>query len=179
MRVCRLSQVSLLHVGAKDISLPFLQGDKVVSSWDVLDGKVDIAGKVAVIGGGLVGAETAEYLATKGCEVTIIEMTDKIARGESTSVLPLMMEDFAKHQVRQLTNTTVNQIEGNTITATQGEEVVSIEADYIVMAVGSKKNPFDETGITSPIHYVGDCSGERTADISNAIRTAYQVANEI
>ena len=40
--------------------------------------------------------------ANKGHQVTIVEMMDKIAAGESTTVLPLMMKDFADHNVKQL-----------------------------------------------------------------------------
>lgn len=49
----------------------------------------------------------------------------------------------------------------------------------IIMAVGSKKNVLDVEGVTTPMTYVGDCSGERTASIAEAIRTGYQAGNEI
>ena len=55
----------------------------------------------------------------------------------------------------------------------------SCEADTIVNALGSKKNLFDDSKLTVPFVYVGDCSGERTADISAAIRSGYQAGNEI
>lgn len=41
----------------------------VVSAWDVLAKKEIVFGNVSVIGGGLVGVETAEYLASRGCKV--------------------------------------------------------------------------------------------------------------
>ena len=71
----------IVAVGAHDLKLPIpgADGDNVVSSWDVLAGKCDVKGHCAVIGGGLVGTETAEYLLEKGCTVSIIEMMDKIA----------------------------------------------------------------------------------------------------
>ena len=56
---------------------------------------------------------------------------------------------------------------------------VEIAADTIVNALGSKKNVFDDSKLTVPFTYVGDCSGERTADIASAIRTGYKAANEI
>ena len=59
------------------------------------------------------------------------------------------------------------------------EEPVKIACDYVVMAVGSKANAFDLDGVTVPVTCVGDCSGERTADIASAIRTAYHAANEL
>ncbi|MFR2031419.1 MAG: NAD-binding protein [Collinsella sp.] len=48
----------------------------------MLAGKVELRPR-RVIGGGLVGTETAEYLLQHGCEVAIVEMLDKIAAGES------------------------------------------------------------------------------------------------
>ena len=49
---------------------------------------------MAVIGGGMVGCETAEYLAARGCKVSVIEMMDKIAAGESTTILPTLLENY-------------------------------------------------------------------------------------
>ncbi|MCF0115972.1 MAG: FAD-dependent oxidoreductase, partial [Erysipelotrichaceae bacterium] len=123
----------------------------------------------------------AEYLLEKGCKVTIVEMMDKIANGESSTILPIIMKDFKEHEVTQYVNTKVTGIseDGKTVFAMKGEEKVEISCDTIVMAVGSKKNSFDETGITKPITYVGDCASERTADIANAIRTAYKAVNAI
>ncbi|MDD7466343.1 MAG: FAD-dependent oxidoreductase, partial [Floccifex porci] len=171
----------IVAIGASNFMLP-LSGntDYVVSSWDVLEGKVEVKGKVAVIGGGLVGTETAEYLAEKGCEVSIIEMTDKIAAQESGTILPLIQEDFKKYNVKEYVNTKVCGLseDGKTIYA-NNPDPVEIQADAIVMAVGSKKLLFDETGINVPVHYVGDCSNKQTADIASAIRSAYHCANEI
>jgi len=47
------------------------------------------------------------------------------------------------------------------------------------MAVGSKKNVFNVEGVTAAVYYAGDCSGERTASIAEAIRSGYKAANEI
>ena len=178
--VMNASDAVIVAVGAHDITLPIDGAEKCVSSWDVLAGKVEVSGKVAVIGGGLVGAETAEYLAHKGCEVSIIEMTDKIAAQESSTIIPTMMADFAKHGVKQYTNTTVKAINETGVVANdaEGNEVV-VEVDAVVMAVGSKKNVFDVEGVTVPVYYAGDCDGDRTADIANAIRGGYKAANEI
>lgn len=174
----------IVAVGAHDITLPIEGADAptVVSSWDVLAGTAEVSGHCAVIGGGLVGAETAEYVAHKGHAVSIIEMTDKIAAQESSTVLPVMMADFAKHDVKQYVNTKVSNIAngGKTINATDAEgNAVAIECDTIIMAVGSKKNEFDVEGVNVPVYYAGDCAGERTADIASAIRGGYNAANEI
>ena len=171
----------ILAIGAHNMDLPMpVVNSNVVSSWDVLNG-LEVTGKCVVLGGGLVGAETAEYLANKGLDVTIVEMMDKIAAQESETVLPLMQADFAKHDVKQLVNTRVSEIKNNVIYATNTTDNTSVElnAEVIVNALGSKKNLFDDSKLTVPFTYVGDCSGERTADIASAIRTGYKAANEI
>lgn len=175
----------IVAVGAHNVKLPIEGSDfaSVVSSWDVLSGKANVSGHCVVIGGGLVGTETAEYLLQKGCQVSIIEMMDQIANGESSTILPLIMEDFKQHDVKQYVNTKVECIceEGKCLIAydTKEEKQVQIPCDYIVMAVGSKKNEFDVEGVHTPITYVGDCSGEKTASIAEAVRSGYHAGNSI
>ena len=57
-------------IGAVPIipDIPGKDKDFVVDSHDVLDGNVSVNGNVVVIGGGMVGMETAEYLAGKGAK---------------------------------------------------------------------------------------------------------------
>ena len=53
--------------------------DFVVTPQDVLEGKVSVGERVAVIGGGMVGCETANHLAHHGKKPTIIEMLSDLA----------------------------------------------------------------------------------------------------
>ena len=175
----------IVAVGAHNLALP-IEGSNsanVVSSWDILDGTVKGHGHCVVIGGGLVGAETAEYLANNGCKVSIIEMMDKIAKEESSTVLPTMMKDFADHGVSQYVNTKVLAIlnDGKCVKAlnTTDNTEVLIDCDMVVMAAGSVKNVLDVEGVNVPVYYAGDCSGERTAGIAEAIRSGYKAGNEI
>lgn len=117
----------------------------------------------------------------KGCDVSIIEMMDKIAGGESSTILPTILADFAKHHVKQYVNTKVSAIEndGKVVRASENGRELRIDCDMVVMAVGSRKNTFDASEVTVPVCYVGDCSGERTAGIMEAVRSGYKAANEI
>ena len=172
---------AIVAVGASNVTLPVPGSDRdnVVSAWDVLAGRVEPEGRVAVIGGGLVGTETAEYLLARGCEVAIVEMLDRIAEGESGTVLPTIMAEFAERGVEQLTGTRVTAISDAGVEAERAGEAVVVPCDWVVMAVGSRALPFDVSGVACPVTCVGDCSGERTADIASAIRTAYAAANQI
>ena len=180
-QIMNAADAVVVAVGAHDFALPIpgADGSNVVSSWDVLAGRAQVKGHCAVIGGGLVGTETAEYLLEQGCGVSIIEMMDKIANGESSTILPTIMADFAAHDVKQYVNTKVSAIEESCVKAMQGDEEITIPCDMVVMAVGSKKNVLDLEGVTVPVYYAGDCSGERTAGIMEAVRGGYNAANQI
>lgn len=171
----------IIAVGAHNMELPMpVENSHVVSAWDVLKG-AEVSGTCAVLGGGLVGTETAEYLAAKGHSVIIVEMMDKIAAGESATVMPLITKDFKEHGVTEHVNTKVREIRDNVIYATHttDDTEITICADTIVNALGSKKNVFEESGIHVPCTWIGDCSGERTADIAAAVRSGYHTANDL
>ena len=70
----------ILAIGSSPIEIRLEGMDKLshVSAPEVLRHEVNPKGKVAVIGGGLVGLETADALACAGCEVTVLEMKDSI-----------------------------------------------------------------------------------------------------
>lgn len=172
----------IVAVGARNAA-PAVPGStlpNVLSAWDVLAHRQTPFGKVAVIGGGLVGVETAEYLAVRGADVSIVEMMPKIAAGESATVLPSIRESFAVHGVKEYVNTKLEEIMADRIvcTDTARGEKVEIPTDFVVMAVGAKSNPFNAEGITAEIKYCGDCA-DRPSDISHAIRSAYDAANSI
>lgn len=156
----------------------------VTSAWDVLAKKSIVFGNVSVIGGGLVGVETAEYLASRGCKVTIVEMMDTIAKEESSTVLPTLMSELNRYQVTMLTSAKLSEIKENCVIVEKSAEneapaQLTIPSDFVVMAVGARKNVPDLTGCPLPLHYVGDCAGDRPSNIEHAIKSAYEVANAI
>lgn len=166
----------LIAVGAYNRDLPVEGHDlpHVVSAWDILAGRSIVFGKVSVLGGGLVGVETAEYLAEQGAQVSIIEMMHEIAKGESSTVLPFIRRHFAERGVREYVDCRVKRIDARNVycdrTDGEGGEV-AVPSDFVVMAVGAKPQSFDAEGITAPVTRIGDCV--RPSDISHAVRSAY------
>ena len=62
-------------------------------------------------------------------------MMDKIANGESSTILPTIMADFAKHNVAQYVNTKVSRIEndGKAVVATDAEgKEITINCDMVI-----------------------------------------------
>ncbi len=171
----------IVAVGATSFvpPIPGKDGPNVADAWAVLAGEAQVYGRVAVIGGGMVGCETAEYLAERGCAVSVVEMLDKIAAGESSTVLPTLMEHYNALGVAQYPSHMVKAITLDSLVCEDkaGGEV-RIPCDYVVMAVGARPAPFDTTALEAagvPILRVGDCA-ERAADLSNAVKTAYDAA---
>ncbi len=176
---------AVVATGATNMIIPVPGHDEnyVFSAWDVLDGKSIVFGKVAVIGGGLVGAETAEFLAGIGADVTIVEMLPVIAKDEGATVRPTLMKDLVDHKVEMLVNTKLLKIEDRKVycEVSEGEEKREkvIPVDFVVMAVGAKGYRAELPGFKGNVYYAGDCAGERPSDISHATKSAYDVACRI
>lgn len=172
----------VIATGAVNMDIPVPGHDEgyVVSAWDVLDGKSIVFGNIAVIGGGLVGAETAEFLANIGAKVTIVEMLPTIAKDEGVTVRPTLMKDLESHNVKMMVNTKLLKIEDRKIFVEvsdgDAKREEALPVDFVVMAVGAKAYRAELNGFKGNVYYAGDCAGERPADISHATKNAYDVA---
>ena len=162
--------------------IPGIDGVNVADAWKVLAGEQQVYGTVAVIGGGMVGCETAEYLAARGCKVSVIEMMDKIAAGESTTILPTLLENYKTYGVEQYPSHKVKEFRMDAVVCENKDGAeVTIPCDYIVLAMGARSNEFDAAALEAaniPVYAIGDAAG-KAADISNAIRTGYDTACQL
>ena len=162
--------------------IPGIDSVNVADAWRVLAGEQQVYGTVAVIGGGMVGCETAEYLAARGCKVSVIEMMDKIAAGESSTILPTLLENYKTYGVEQYPSHKVKEFRMDAVVCENKDGAeVTIPCDYIVLAMGARSNEFDAAALESasiPVYSIGDAAG-KAADISNAIRTGYDTACQL
>ena len=162
--------------------IPGIDSVNVADAWKVLAGEQQVYGTVAVIGGGMVGCETAEYLAARGCKVSVIEMMDKIAAGESTTILPTLLENYKTYGVEQYPSHKVKEFRMDAVVCENKDGAeVTIPCDYIVLAIGARSNEFDAAALEAasiPVYSIGDAAG-KAADISNAIRTGYDTACQL
>ena len=156
--------------------IPGLREDaRVVDPGDVLSGKVMYGKHVVVIGGALVGTETAHFLAQELRDVSIVEMRSEIS---TDAVFPVKV-DVNRHlderHVKKFVNTTVKEItaEGVVIADEKGSEQ-TLPCDQIVVAAG--RDPYKplEAGLKDAgIAYsvIGDANGNKEA--GDAIREAF------
>ena len=162
--------------------IPGIDSVNVADAWKVLAGEQQVYGTVSVIGGVMVGCETAEYLAARGCKVSVIEMMDKIAAGESTTILPTLLENYKTYGVEQYPSHKVKEFRMDAVVCENKDGAeVTIPCDYIVLAMGARSNEFDAAALEAagiPVYSIGDAAG-KAADISNAIRTGYDTACQL
>ncbi|MCD6427140.1 MAG: FAD-dependent oxidoreductase [Caldisericaceae bacterium] len=144
---------------------------------DVLTKKVMISGKKVVVGGGgLVGCETALYLAELDNKVTIAEMLPEIATGTETLSRNYLLRELKEHKVEILTNAPVNEIESDFVKLGNGD---TIPADYFVIAFGGKPDHslYNEVRKYFETYIVGDAV--KTRKIIDAVREGNSIGRII
>ena len=167
--------------GAKPIipAVPGTDLPNVVTSHDVISGKVKLQGKAAVIGAGMTGLECAEGLCMSGCEVSIVEMLDHVGAGMFSVVVADMMERIKSFHTKIYTGHRLKAITAEgalTENLATGEEIL-IPADTVVLSLGVK--PDTETAELfrqefENVLVIGD--NEKSGRIPHAIRDGYSKA---
>jgi 2,4-dienoyl-CoA reductase-like NADH-dependent reductase (Old Yellow Enzyme family)/NADH dehydrogenase FAD-containing subunit len=155
----------VVAIGGVPICLPLPDTQtNVVHAEDVLQKKALLGTRVAVIGGGLVGCETAEWIAAEGKEVTIIEQLPSIARDMESRTRKLMMRRLAAHKVEILCHTRVECFAGDKVICCQGGMRFDITGiDHFVLALGYRPHPFIPQLKSKKVHRIGDCLQPRKA----------------
>ena len=117
--------------------IPGINRKNVVTAQDVLAGQSEVGRRVIVAGGGMIGAETASYLANHGKQVAIIEMSSVAADDEEAAVKYFLMDDLKKNNVKIYLNAVVKTIEEEGVIAfIDDEEKLIGPVDTVVLALG-------------------------------------------
>lgn len=156
--------VVILATGATPALPPIknLENINYVQAIDLLDGKMVPGQNVLVIGGGLVGAETADFLGENGRDVTIMDMLPGIAMKMQLGTRKVLMARYEQYGVKQITNAMGLEIFEDGIVYKQNDEVKELRGfDTIVVASGSKAyNPFEEElrNKVKELYVIGDAN---------------------
>ena len=152
----------------------------VLQSWDVLLNPALIAAKsrVTIVGGGMVGIETADTLGERGCQVTVIEMQGVVAKEMARNNRFDVVARVEASGATILTNTVIDSLRDGEFVLRTGERVHSVPVgDAVILAVGPAPDlrvmpEIEAAGI--PHVLVGDCN--KPGDFMTAIRDASMVA---
>lgn len=128
------------------LNIEGIHNDNVVTALDILAGRAVAGNRVLVLGGGLVGAETADFLAQNLRSVAIVEMMGAIAADETHNPKVFLMQRLNSHNVQMHVGTKVVKIlQDGVICEKDGQEIQLTGFDTIVLAFGVRSyNPLEE-----------------------------------
>ena len=175
--------VLILALGAKPLTLPIpgLDREHVIFAADPYDMSRAAGQTIAVIGGGLVGAETALHLAREGRTVTVIEMQDEVAGDCNIFHKVSLRHELEAEGVRCLTETICREItaQGVVCQDADGERLI-VKADQVIAALGvsARSDEVDALrGLVKETYVIGDCL--KPSKIMAAVRGGYDAAMQI
>ncbi|WP_428240535.1 FAD-dependent oxidoreductase [Gynuella sp.] len=175
----------IMATGSKARLLEIPGADNVYTATDVLLGKKDPGNTILIIGGGLVGCETALWLHDMGKKVYMIELQDgllqlagPLCHANSEMLLELMQ--FKKIEVFTSSKVVEQNADGFVIYNEHLGEKTTIKADSAILSVGyhSERSLYDEVKNQLPeVHLIGD--SRQVQNIMYAVWDAYEVARSL
>ena len=157
--------------------------EKVFTAAEVLTKEKDPGKKAVVVGGGLVGCETALYLRELGIEATIVEALPDIlsVNGPLCHANHDMLKELVPYKgVNVVAGASVKGFKDGIVTVEKDGEEQQIEADSVVLSVGYNENDslYKSLMFDIPeIYLLGDA--KKVQNIMYAIWDAFEVANHI
>lgn len=160
--------VLILATGAEPFLPQQLKSNNILTAWEALgERSAELMGKeVLILGGGMVGMETAEFLLQKGCRITIIEMQKAVALDLEGTSRALLLKRLSTKPISIMVSSKVEKIEESRvlINTSQGEKW--LKADKIVLALGpqpDRKILKEAEGKVPQLFLIGDCLEPRRA----------------
>ena len=172
----------VLATGATSIvpGIPGIDNKNVFTAVDVLLGKEVAGDKVVVLGGGLVGCETAEYLAAAGKAVTILARRDKIGMDIGPTTRWVTLARLREMGIQVLTSADVSSIDETSLVVEREGKTERLQADAVVLARGLESNIGLLNSLREKlprIHHIGDCA--EVAKIGDAIGSGWRMGCEL
>ena len=155
--------------------IPGIDKDKVVTAWEVLAGhEACKARRVLIVGGGLTGCETADFLAlptdnmaAAPTEVTLLELQEEIALDSMAEPRHLLLERLREKRVHVIVRARVKEIlDDGVVFERDGQEETLRGFEYVILAMGVK--PVDTLskqieGKVPEVYVIGDATQPRRA----------------
>jgi NADPH-dependent 2,4-dienoyl-CoA reductase/sulfur reductase-like enzyme len=174
----------IIASGSKNLVLPIegIDNPAIIHGSDLLDGKRGAGKKVLVVGGGMVGCETAAFLGEQRHEVTVIEFRDTVGADVINEHRVYLMEDFKNYGIKEITGAKVCRFfeDGVEYETADGTHHESRGYDSVVLSMGYRNyNPFGEEikAIVPDTYVIGDATRARRA--LDATKEAYEAAVQL
>jgi dihydrolipoamide dehydrogenase len=136
----------IVATGARARSLPGLEADgKLVWTYKEAMVPPSMPKSLLVIGSGAIGIEFASFYRTLGCEVTVVEVLDRVLPVEDEEISALALKAFTKQGMKVLTGASVEKLAkgADNVTATiktKDGKTQNVTVDRVIAAVGITGN---------------------------------------
>lgn len=146
--------------------IPGLRERGFLTAVEVLRQKKAVGARVLILGGGLIGMETADYLSAQGKEVTVVELLDEVARDMGVLEKNLLLKRLKERGVQILVKTRLVAVGETLVVETpEGKKELPLP-ETIVLAVGVKadRSLYEKVSPALPaekLYLVGDAKEAR------------------
>jgi 2,4-dienoyl-CoA reductase-like NADH-dependent reductase (Old Yellow Enzyme family)/thioredoxin reductase len=159
----------IIATGGIPLTIPFpgIEETRLLLASELFEGVKQVETPTAfVIGGGLVGLESADYLAARGVQVTLVEMLPEVGTDMDALAKAMLLGRLKKQRVAIHTRTKVTRLTKNEALAQQDDNTIRFPIETVIMAVGIRPNrdlagALEHSGLE--IHVVGDAFQPRKA----------------
>ncbi|MFA5514320.1 MAG: FAD-dependent oxidoreductase, partial [Sphaerochaetaceae bacterium] len=175
--------VYIVATGSESINLNIkgIDKSKVASSIEIINEEKELEGKIAVVGGGVEGCETAIWLASKGKKVIIIEKLKEVARGIHRANRAMLLEMLKEYSIPIYTSATAMEINGRELKIyNQESKAITEIVDGVVISVGMRPINglyYDLIKRGKVAHLIGD--GYKPGKIADAVWQATMLCTEL
>lgn len=177
-------EVVFVATGAKTLILPIegIDNPAIIHGSDILEGKKKAGKKVLVVGGGMVGGETAAFLGEQQHDVTVIEFRDAVGADVISEHRKYLMKDFEEYKIKEITSAKVCKFfeDGVEYESPDGSRHEARGFDSVILSMGFRNyNPFEEQleELGQEVYVIGDAIRARRA--LDATQEAYKAAMQV
>lgn len=169
-------------VGAEPLvpPIPGIDGKNVMIAAELYGHEAEVGDTVVMVGGGLIGCETAIYLANMGKKVTIVEMGKDYAVDASQAHHTGLSLELPVKTEAVLLNTVCTRITPEGVVCQQNGETIELKADTVMIAAGMKAltgQALAFEGDVSRFRCIGDCN--KAGKILDATRDGFYAAMDL
>jgi len=162
------------------LGIPGTTDKNVAMADDVLTGKAQVGQRVLVVGGGLVGLETAEFLAAQSKAVILVEMLPEVGMDIFPLIRPAIIQKVKEAGVVMYVNSQPQDITEEGVGVNIAGKTEVIKVDSVVLAVGRESDKALEEqlrGKVPELHIIGDSVSTRR--IRDAVHEGHRVGRTL
>ena len=177
------ADIIIIAMGSTPVTLDFGGKNHVCTADELLNGKENSGENIVVVGGGLVGCETALWLRQQGKIVTVVESSPEILDGGKNMCFAnydMLKDLLVFNKIDVLCNSSVKTVNETSVVVKTPATEIEIKADTVMVAVGYQAQHYlyDAMRDSGKIIYnIGDSL--TVSNIMNTIWDANQVEREL